>query len=256
MLVVRELEVTYQGVIAAVRGVTLEVPERGVVALLGANGAGKTSILRAISGLLRTQGGRITHGSVEFDGQSITSLEPTRIVRMGIAQVLEGRRLFGSLSVDENLRAGAFASRDAAATRRSYDRVMELFPILRERRRSAAGYLSGGEQQMLAIGRGLMAKPRVLILDEPSLGLAPKLVHRVLEAVVAVNQVGVTVLLVEQSVEAAVRISSRAYVLHNGRITFEGSRDEVLGERKRFAQRFLWGRQGGRRAEGRSDATG
>ena len=159
MLVVRELEVTYQGVIAAVRGVSLEVPDRGVVALLGANGAGKTTILRAISGLLQSQGGRITQGSVEFDGQPITALDATRIVRLGIAQVLEGRRLFAELTVDENLRTGAFAARDAAATRRAYDRVMEIFPVLRNRRRSAAGYLSGGEQQMLAIGRGLMGKP-------------------------------------------------------------------------------------------------
>ena len=168
----------------------------------------------------------------------------------------EGRKIFDRMSVLENLEMGAYLTTSRAARAETLEQVYRLFPVLRERSRQVAGSLSGGEQQMLAIGRGLMAKPRVLILDEPSLGLAPKLVHRVLEAVVAVNQGGVTVLLVEQSVEAAVRISSRAYVLHNGRITFGGSRDEVLGERKRFAQRFLWGRQGGPRAEGPSDATG
>ena len=228
MLVVRELEVTYQGVIKAVRGVTLEAPERGVVALLGANGAGKTSILRAISGLLRTQGGRITHGSVEFDGQQITSLEATRIVRMGIAQVLEGRRLFGSLSVEENLRAGAFASRDATATRRSYDRVMELFPILRERRRSAAGYLSGGEQQMLAIGRALMANPRLLLLDEPSLGLAPVMVQQIGNIIGEISAGGTAVLLVEQNAQMALAHATHGYVLETGQVVLDQSAAELL----------------------------
>src|SRR5690348_18164049 len=228
MLVVRELEVTYQGVIAAVRGVSLEVPERGVVALLGANGAGKTSILRAISGLLRTQGGRITHGLVEFDGQPITALEATRIVRMGIAQVLEGRRLFGSLSVEENLRAGAFASRDAAATRRSYDRVMELFPILRERRRSAAGYLSGGEQQMLAIGRALMANPRLLLLDEPSLGLAPVMVEQIRTIITDINAQGTSVLIVEQNAMMALSIARHGFVMENGKVVLDGPADELM----------------------------
>ena len=228
MLVVRELEVTYQGVIKAVRGVTLEVPERGVVALLGANGAGKTSILRAISGLLRTQGGRITHGSVEFDGQPITSLEATRIVRLGIAQVLEGRRLFGSLSVEENLRAGAFASRDTAAIRRSYDRVMELFPILRERRRSAAGYLSGGEQQMLAIGRALMANPRLLLLDEPSLGLAPVMVQQIGAIIGEISAGGTAVLLVEQNAQMALTHATHGYVLETGQVVLDQSAAELL----------------------------
>ncbi|HEY1389330.1 MAG TPA: ABC transporter ATP-binding protein [Ktedonobacterales bacterium] len=228
MLVVRELEVTYQGVIKAVRGVTLEAPERGVVALLGANGAGKTSILRAISGLLRTQGGRITHGSVEFDGQPITALDATRIVRMGIAQVLEGRRLFGSLSVEENLRAGAFASRDTAATRRSYDRVMELFPILRERRRSAAGYLSGGEQQMLAIGRALMANPRLLLLDEPSLGLAPVMVQQIGNIIGEISAGGTAVLLVEQNAQMALTHATHGYVLETGQVVLDQSAAELL----------------------------
>src|SRR5215469_15695866 len=141
MLTVQDLEVTYQGAITAVRGVSLEVPDQGVVALLGANGAGKTTILRAISGLLPMHGGRVTHGSIHLNGRPITSLDPTQIVRLGIAQVLEGRRLFAELTVDENLRSGTLAGRDGAAASRAYDRVMDLFPVLRERRRSVAGYL-------------------------------------------------------------------------------------------------------------------
>jgi branched-chain amino acid transport system ATP-binding protein len=228
MLVVRELEVTYQGVIAAVRGVSLEVPDRGVVALLGANGAGKTTILRAITGMLRTQGGRITHGSVEFDGQPITSLDATRIVRLGITQVLEGRRLFGALTVDENLRTGAFASHDAATTRRAYERVMELFPVLRERRRSAAGYLSGGEQQMLAIGRALMANPRLLLLDEPSLGLAPVMVQQIGKIIGEISAGGMAVLLVEQNAQMALAHATHGYVLETGKVALDKPAQELL----------------------------
>lgn len=228
MLVVRELEVTYQGVIQAVRGVSLEAPEHGVVALLGANGAGKTTILRAISGLLRSQAGRITHGSVEFDGQPITSLDATRIVRMGISQVLEGRRLFGSLTVDENLRTGAFATRDTATTRRAYDRVMELFPVLRERRRSAAGYLSGGEQQMLAIGRALMASPRLLLLDEPSLGLAPVMVQQISAIIGEISARGTAVLLVEQNARMALSLAAHGYVLETGRVALDQPAADLL----------------------------
>jgi len=239
------------GDIQILRDVSLGVEAGAIVALLGHNGAGKTTLVNTISGL-----NPCTQGEIKLEGCPIQNLYPSRIVERGVIQVPEGRKIFDRMSVLENLEMGAYLSVSRAARAETLEEVYRLFPVLRERSRQVAGSLSGGEQQMLAIGRGLMAKPRVLILDEPSLGLAPKLVHRVLEAVVAVNQVGVTVLLVEQSVEAAVRISSRAYVLHNGRIMFEGSRDEVLGERKRFAQRFLWGRQGGRQTEGRSDATG
>jgi len=221
MLAIRDLEVTYQGVIAAVRGVSLETPDHGVVALLGANGAGKTTILRAISGLLRSQGGQITHGSVEFNGQPISALDATRIVQLGIAQVLEGRRLFGGLTVEENLRAGAYATRDAAATRRAYDRVMELFPVLRERRRSAAGYLSGGEQQMLAIGRALMASPRLLLLDEPSLGLAPVMVQQIGRIIGEISAGGTAVLLVEQNAQMALTHATHGYVLETGKVVLD-----------------------------------
>jgi branched-chain amino acid transport system ATP-binding protein len=228
MLVIRELEVTYQGAIAAVRGVSLEAPDRGVVALLGANGAGKTTILRAISGLLQGQSGRITHGTIEFDGQPLNTLDAPRIVRLGIAQSLEGRRLFGALSVDENLRAGAFAARDAATTRRAYERVMELFPILRERRRSAAGYLSGGEQQMLAIGRALMASPRLLLLDEPSLGLAPVMVQQIGAIIGEISAGGTAVLLVEQNARMALTHATHGYVLETGRVVVDQPASELL----------------------------
>ena len=228
MLTVRDLDVTYQGAIAAVRGVSLEVPDRGVVALLGANGAGKTSILRAISGLLRSEGGRVTGGAITYDGQPITTLDPTKIVRLGIAQVLEGRRLFATLTVEENLRAGAFAARDPAATHRAYDHVMELFPILRERRRSMAGYLSGGEQQMLAMGRALMASPKLLLLDEPSLGLAPVIVQQIGKIIGEISAAGTAVLLVEQNAQMALAHATHDHVLETGQVALDQPAAEML----------------------------
>ena len=179
MLALSNVEVVYSDVIVALRGVSLEVPDRSIVALLGANGAGKTTALRAISGLLDVHRGQIRKGSVTLDGDRIDGLDSAAIVRRGVAQVLEGRRIFAELTVDENLKAGAFLRRDGSAVRRSHDRVMELFPVLRERKSQTAGYLSGGEQQMLAIGRALMADPKLLLLDEPSTAkksaLAPEL---------------------------------------------------------------------------------
>ena len=228
MLTVQDLEVTYQGAITAVRGVSLEVPDRGVVALLGANGAGKTTILRAISGLLPIHGGRITRGSITFDGRPIASLNATQIVRLGIAQVLEGRRLFAELTVDENLRAGALISRDTAATRKAYDRVMGLFPVLRDRRGGVAGYLSGGEQQMLAIGRGLMASPRLLLLDEPSLGLAPFMVHQIGSIVAEISSGGTAVLLVEQNAQMALAHATHGYVLETGKTVLDQPAADLL----------------------------
>ena len=228
MLTIQDLEVTYQGAIIAVQSVSLEVPDRGVVALLGANGAGKTTILRAISGLLPIQGGRITRGSIAFDGRPITSLNATQIVRLGIAQVLEGRRLFAELTVDENLRAGALASHDTAATHRAYDRVMDLFPTLRDRRGSLAGYLSGGEQQMVAIGRGLMASPRLLLLDEPSLGLAPFMVQQIGAIVAEISSGGTAVLLVEQNAQMALSHATHGYVLETGKTVLDQPADVML----------------------------
>ncbi len=228
MLTIQDIGVTYAGVIAAVNGVSLEVPDNGVVALLGANGAGKTTILRAITGLLRLHGGALTRGSIMFEGKRIDRLDATGVVRRGIAQVLEGRRLFAELTVDENLRTGAIAARDSAATKRAYDRVMELFPVLRERRNSVAGYLSGGEQQMCAIGRGLMAAPRLLLLDEPSLGLAPFLVQQIRDIIAEISRSGTAVLLVEQNAQMALSIATHGYVLETGRVALSGPATDLL----------------------------
>lgn len=178
-LEVSGLEVVYHNVILVLRGISVTVPDGEIVALLGANGSGKTTLLRSISGLLDVHNGKITKGTVTFDGKRLDNADAPSIVRSGISQVMEGRRIFAPLTVDENLKAGATSRKDRAGIRESYDRVMSLFPILAERRASVAGYLSGGEQQMLAIGRALMAKPRLLLLDEPSLGLAPLLVAQI-----------------------------------------------------------------------------
>ncbi len=217
MLAVHDIEVTYNDVITAVRGVSLEVPDRGVVALLGANSAGKTTMLRAISGLLRIHGARIVRGSITFDGQRLDGLNATQIVRRGIAQVMEGRRLFTELTVDENLRTGAIASRDSAAVRRAYDRVMDLFPLLRDRR-----------QQMVAMGRGLMASPRLLLLDEPSLGLAPFMVQQIEKIIGEISAAGTAVLLVEQNAYMALNLATYGYVLETGKVALDGPAEDLL----------------------------
>jgi len=229
VLKVAGLEVVYSDVIVGLRGVSLEVPDGAIVALLGANGAGKTTCLRAITGLLDVHRGRISKGQVELDGERIDRLESPAIVRRGLAQVLEGRRIFAELTIDENLRTGAHARSDQKAIRRSYDRVMALFPILGERRARVAGYLSGGEQQMLAIGRALMADPRLLLLDEPSLGLAPLVVQRIRDVIVEVNRQGTAVLLVEQNAVMALAIASHGYILENGRIVMDKPAAQLAG---------------------------
>jgi len=228
MLQIRDLAVTYHNTISAVQGVSLEVPDRGVVALLGANGAGKTTTLRAITGLLGMHGGRIVRGSISFDGQRIDTLNATQIVRRGIAQVLEGRRLFAELTVDENLRSGALANPDSAAVRSAYTRVMDLFPALAERRRSVAGFLSGGQQQMLAIGRGLMANPRLLLLDEPSLGLAPMMIQQVSAIIADINASGTAVLLVEQNARMALSLASYGCILETGKVALAAPAKELM----------------------------
>src|SRR6266849_10385500 len=209
MLLLQDIAVTYNNIIAAVQGVSIEVPDKTVVALLGANGAGKTTTLRAISGLLHIHRATITRGSILFDGERIDRLNTTQIVQRGISQVLEGRRLFADLTVDENLRTGAISTRDSTAVRKAYDRVMDLFPVLRGRGKGQAGYLSGGEQQMLAIGRGLMTNPKLLLLDEPSLGLASFMVQQIRSIIVEINASGTAVLLVEQNVHRALAIAHR-----------------------------------------------
>jgi branched-chain amino acid transport system ATP-binding protein len=222
LLAVRNLEVVYSDVILVVRGVSLAVPAGGIVALLGANGAGKTTLLRAITGLLPIHRGRITKGSVTLAGQVVHGLEAPDIVRRGIAQVMEGRRIFAELTVAENLRAGGFTAPNRAALAERMERVYALFPRLAERRLQVAGYLSGGEQQMLAVGRALMTGPRVLVLDEPSLGLAPRVVEQVRDLIVEINRTGTAVLLVEQNAAMALAIASYGYILENGKVVKDG----------------------------------
>jgi branched-chain amino acid transport system ATP-binding protein len=218
---VKDIHVFY-GNIEAVKGMSFHVNHGEIVCLIGANGAGKTTTLRTISGLLRPG-----EGAIFYEGQRIDLLPAHQIVNLGVAQSPEGRRIFPRMSVRENLDMGAFIRRDPAGQREDMDRMMELFPILKERARQAAGTLSGGEQQMLAIGRGLMANPRLLLVDEASLGLSPVLTQQVFEAVSQVNDEGVTVLLVEQNA-GALRVADRAYIMQKGRIAFEGTGSDIL----------------------------
>jgi len=228
VLAVRNLEVVYNDVIRVLRGVSLEVEKDSIVALLGANGAGKTTILRSISGLLGVHQGDITKGSIELGGERIDHRNAADIVGMGVVQVLEGRRIFAELTVEENLRAGSYTVRDKGTVAASHDRVMELFPLLKERLKSIAGYLSGGEQQMLAIGRALMAEPKVLLLDEPSLGLAPLLVQQMRNIIVDINSQGTAVLLVEQNAAMALSIAEHGYVLETGSIVMDDKAQTLL----------------------------
>jgi branched-chain amino acid transport system ATP-binding protein len=228
MLAVSNLEVVYNDVILVLRGISLEVPDGQIVALLGANGAGKTTTIRAITGLLDVHEGDITKGQIFFDGDDITHLDPAERVRRGISQVMEGRRIFAEMTVEENLRAGAYTNKDRKAVEEAYQRVMTLFPRLADRRRSIAGYLSGGEQQMLAIGRALMQSPRLLILDEPSLGLAPRLVQQIKEIIVEINQQGTSVLLIEQNAIMALSIAHHGYIMETGKMVMDGPPEKLL----------------------------
>lgn len=229
MLKVNNIEVVYSDVILVLRGVSLEVGAGQIVALLGANGAGKSTTLKAISGLLHTQQGDVTRGNVELDGERIDRLSPEEIVRRGIVQVVEGRPLFRHLSVEENLRSGAlFRGGSGAALRDDLDRVYDYFPRLKDFRHRTSGYLSGGEQQMVVIGRALMAHPRFMLLDEPSLGLAPLLVNSIFEIIKRINrESGVSILLVEQNANVALQTASYAYVMENGRIVLDGPADSL-----------------------------
>jgi len=232
VLSVQNLEVVYSDVIVALRGVSLEVPSGTIVAVLGANGAGKTSMIRAISGLLPTHRGKITKGVIALDGTVINDHTSASIVGHGVVQVMEGRRLFPELSVQENLRAGALIrrpSREELAER--YESVAGLFPLLRDRWASPAGYLSGGEQQMVAIGQALMAQPRLLLLDEPSLGLAPRIIDQIRDVIVDINRQGTGVLLIEQNAQMALSIADHAYVLENGKVAKAGPADELRSDR-------------------------
>ena len=230
MLAVEDLEVVYSAAVLGLRGTNVRVQRGAIVALLGANGAGKTTLLRACTGLLGYHNARITRGDILLDGRSIGRSTATAIVRGGVAQAMEGRRIFGDLTVEENLRVGGVSVRDRDAKRATQERVFELFPVLGERRRSQAGYLSGGEQQMLAIGRALMAQPTLLLLDEPSLGLAPLIVERIRDVIVEINTSGTTVLLVEQNAAMALSIADHAYVLENGVVALSGPADELRND--------------------------
>jgi branched-chain amino acid transport system ATP-binding protein len=221
ILSLRGVSVRY-GNITAIDGITLDVHSGEIVTLIGANGAGKSTILRCISGLVRAFA-----GNVEYAGQSITNLSADRIVMRGVCHVPEGRRIFANMSVRENLELGAYVRTDHAAIRADFDRVLALFPRLEERIGQNAGTMSGGEQQMLAIGRALMAKPKLLLLDEPSLGLSPVLVRDIFGFIREINQQGVTLLLVEQNAHMALQVASRAYVLETGRITLSGPAAEL-----------------------------
>jgi branched-chain amino acid transport system ATP-binding protein len=224
LLAVNNIEVVYDHVILVLKGVSLEVPEGGIVALLGANGAGKTTTLKAISNLLRAERGEVTKGSITLHGQNVASLSPHDMVVRGVVQVMEGRHCFEHLTVEENLLTGAYTRRDGrSAVADDLDMVYGYFPRLKERRRSLAGYTSGGEQQMCAIGRALMARPRVVLLDEPSMGLAPQLVEEIFEIVARLNgETGVTFLLAEQNTNVALRYASYGYILENGRVVLDG----------------------------------
>jgi branched-chain amino acid transport system ATP-binding protein len=223
MLVLNNIEVIYDSVILVLKGVSVTVREGGITTLLGANGAGKTTTLKAISGLLRSERGEVTKGSVEFSGERIDGRPPHDIVRRGIVQVFEGRRVFEHLTTEENLIAGAHIQTSRQRVQEGIERVYAYFPPLKERRTVQAGYLSGGEQQMLVIGRALMSHPRVMLLDEPSLGLAPMLVEEIFEIVQRLNrEERLTVLLVEQNATLALAIAEHGYVMENGRIVLDG----------------------------------
>jgi branched-chain amino acid transport system ATP-binding protein len=226
LLELKRLQVAYGG-IQAVKGIDLGVEQGELVCLIGANGAGKTTTLKGITGLQP-----VKSGSIHYDGEDITGKPAFQLVRKGLSMVPEGRGVFGALTIDENLAMGAYTRDDAAAIRQDAERVFELFPRLKERRRQTAGTLSGGEQQMLAMGRAMMSRPKLLLLDEPSMGLAPLMVQKVFETVLAIAKEGVTILLIEQNAKLALEVSRRGYVMESGEITIAGSARELLSDPK------------------------
>ena len=230
MLDVANLEVVYDEVQLVLRGISLKVPDGQIVALLGSNGAGKTTTLRAISGLLHVHEGEITKGQISFDGEKVSGRKAWDIVTSGITQVMEGRRIFAELTVDENLAAGAYTNANKAETTTAYDPVMGLFPLLQDRRKQVAGYLSGGEQQMLAMARALMSTPKLLVLDEPSLGLAPKLIEQIRDIIVDINRLGTSVLLIEQNAIMALSIASYGYIMETGKVVMDGEASKLLAD--------------------------
>ena len=228
MLSLNTIEVIYSDVILVLKGVSMQVGEGKVISLLGANGAGKTTTLKAISGLLHTELGEVTDGNIEFDGQRIDRLSPDEIVKLGIVQVMEGRKLFEHLTVEENLRLGSYSRSDALEIRKDMERVYRYFPKLMDLKGHVSGYLSGGERQMLVMGRAVMARPRVMLLDEPSLGLSPILVREIFEIVRWINsEEKASILLVEQNARMALNVSEYGYVMENGRMVMDGPSEKL-----------------------------
>ena len=229
MLELNNVEMIYNKVILVLKGVSLQVPEGGIVALLGANGAGKTTTLKCISGLEHAEEGEVTRGQILFEGKQIEKMEPTEIVRRGIVQVVEGRKVLEHLTVDQNLLVGSHLRKDMDAVRSDIDLVYTYFPALKKLRDNTSGYLSGGEQQMLVVGRAFMARPKLMILDEPSLGLSPMLVKEIFQVLKDINEKEkITLLIVEQNVKIALSIAQHAYILENGRIVLDGTAGELL----------------------------
>ena len=249
LLVVKNIEVIYDHVILVLKGVSLEVMKGGVVALLGANGAGKSTTLKAISNLLGAERGDVTKGTITFEGEDVHSLTPNELVRRGVIQVMEGRHCFEHLTVEENLLTGAYTRKDGRkGISDDLELVYQYFPCLKERRASQAGYTSGGEQQMLAVGRALMARPTVILLDEPSMGLAPQLVEEIFEIVKRLNEAeGVTFLLAEQNTTMALRYANYGYILENGRVVMDGEA-AVLAENEDVKEFYLGVSGEGRRS--------
>ncbi len=229
ILSVNNIEVIYDHVVLVLKGVSLTVPAGGIVALLGANGAGKTTTLKAVSNLLHAERGEVTKGTIEFKGERVDALDPSALVRRGCIQVMEGRHCFGHLTIEENLMTGAFTRRDGnAAIKADLERVYAYFPRLKDRRGSMAGYTSGGEQQMCAIGRALMSKPTMILLDEPSMGLAPQIVAQIFEIVKGINErEGVSFLLAEQNTNVALRYATYGYILETGRVVMDGTAKDL-----------------------------
>jgi branched-chain amino acid transport system ATP-binding protein len=229
ILKLNNIEVMYHEVILVLKGVSLEVPEAGIVALLGANGAGKSTTLKAISGLLKHEDGEVTDGSIEFMGQRIDRLGAEEVSKMGIIQVIEGRRVFEHLSVEENLRVGAHLRKDTSTVKEGLEAVYHFFPRLKQLRSVTAGFISGGEQQMLVMGRAMMAGPRLILLDEPSMGLAPMLIKEIFDITMRLNrEEKVPILLVEQNVKLALTVAPYAYVLENGRLVMDGTSERLI----------------------------
>ncbi len=239
MLELSNVEMIYNRVIMVLKGVSIQVPEGGIVALLGANGAGKTSTLKSISGLEHTEEGEVTRGYIEFEGRRIHHMDPTEIVRLGIVQVMEGRRILEHLTVDQNLLVGSHLRSDMTKVRQDLDVVYGYFPKLKDLRNSISGYLSGGEQQMLVVGRALMARPKLMLLDEPSLGLSPLLVQEIYKVLRHINEhEKITMLLVEQNVRVALSIAQYGYIMENGRIVLDGP-SEALMENEDIKEFYL-----------------